>query len=149
MWGRSFYTGLDREEWHIRPLLEGTDRGSLYTLDHDKRLREITSGMQGLIVRFRVPPDARLLDTIAQQIVGAPGDAFLEIERCHLSAGPEPSPWMRRLEVVEDHPMRHDIAAEFRLLGRSKHSSCQSEKSKRTAGTRYAKVSFVVWLHIR
>ena len=118
-WGRSFYPGIDREQWEIRPLVGGMDDRQRYSMDHDTRLkREITSGMRGMIVRFRVPPDARLLEDGKEPVVAGPVDAFLAIERCHLSSGPESNLWMRRLEVLEDHPMRHDIGEEFRLLGR-------------------------------
>jgi hypothetical protein len=115
--GRRFYSGLEeREVWEIQPMVGMEDRWS-DNLNSDRGLKkDVTSGMKGMIVRIHIPPDGRMLDKRARQIVAGPGDAFIQIERCHLSSGFGPDYGMH-LEALEDNSMRHDIAEEFRLLG--------------------------------
>jgi hypothetical protein len=112
--GRRFnlYEG---ESWEILPLARDLEAHPYGGLDGDKRMKsEITSGLRGAIARAEVPRGARLGNVRTKEIVAREGPIFVQIERCHLSSGLGTE--IIHLEIIEDAPMRHDVASEFSLL---------------------------------
>jgi hypothetical protein len=114
-YGRDFFV-YGGDSWEIQPLAEGLENSRSDELDNDRRLKgEITSGLRGLLVRAEVPIGARIVNRRTKEQVVGPGSLFVQLERCHLSSGLGPD--ITHLEIVEDAPMRHDVAEEFSFLG--------------------------------
>jgi hypothetical protein len=114
-YGRDFFV-YGGDSWEIKSLVEGLENSRSDELDSDKRLKgEITSGLRGLLVRAEVPTGARIVNRSTKEQVVGPGSLFVQLERCHLSSGLGPD--ITHLEIVEDAPMRHDVAEEFSFLG--------------------------------
>ena len=95
--------------------MKGLENPRSDELGNDRRLKgEITSGIRGLLVRADVPAGARIVNRRTKEQVAGSGTLFVQLERCHLSSGLGPD--VTHLEIVEDVPMRHDVAEEFSFL---------------------------------
>lgn len=113
-YGRFFYS--QREHWQLLPVLSKAERHWQSELSRDQQLkRGITSAVKGLIVRCAIPPGCRIFDLRNKVAVAESGEAFVEIQRCHLSQGFGVE-YSEHLVTEQDAPMRHDIAGEFRFL---------------------------------
>lgn len=113
-YGRDFglYGG---DTWEIKPLVEGLE-GSSSELNTDRRLKsEITTGLRGTLVRLELPQGARVVSGRTKELIVSAGPVFAQVERCHLSSGLGPD--TVGLEIIEEVPMRHDVAEEFRIVG--------------------------------
>jgi hypothetical protein len=113
-YGRDFYV-YGGDSWEIKSLVKGLESPRSDELGNDRRLKgEITSGIRGLLVRADVPAGARIVHRSTKEQVAGPGTLFVQLERCHLSSGLGSD--VTHLEIVEDAPMRHDVAEEFVFL---------------------------------
>ena len=104
-----------RQAWEIKSFVDGIDEDRSSRLDDRRIKREITSAVGGILVRLCVPVGCRIKDQATQAVTTEPGQAYLSIERCHLSSGLYDD---TDLEVEEDNRPVHDIGEEFMVRGR-------------------------------
>ena len=113
-YGRFFYS--QREHWQLLPMTCRTERNGQSELSRDQQLkRAVTSAVKGLIVRCAIPSGCRIFDLRNKVAVAESAEAFVEIQRCHLSQGFGVD-YSEHLVAEQDAPMRHDIADDFRFL---------------------------------
>jgi hypothetical protein len=112
-YGDNFYT--TKGQWEIKPLLPAATFGRPSLLADRTLKKHITEKLAGLLVSLRIPPGARIKDTSNGTVLTEGGQAYLSIERCHLSSGLYDE---TVLEVEEDQVPAHDVGREFKFLGK-------------------------------